>query len=527
MKKSKLHLPLLLGILILFSCIALPSIQTTINSNEHDHDDHLQSSYMPCECGKPGCTGNVFTCPWSLGVPRPAPILSQPPSPDGDGEITLYWTSSYGVTSYKVYISDAESGPYTLIATTTSLHYTDTTTTGTWWYYVRAYNNNGYRPSNKVSVEVYLPPEPTILIGSTQRFFPHDETSRLGFTFYSVFANSIPMIELSINETEPYTGDVTIKIKIDMTVAWSTNIDMDFTEVFQSQFNQLSIEGTHQIVVELSNGAGPNNIYRLEYLKIHELHLRESCLYESERYTPVQTYKYGAGYDGAFVSVNNKVYFNNDELKIIGDYHPFFGSSIVVYINPDDDGSTIGLIHDFYIHRMQFQWRVLDPNGSYLPWQSLEFPCDIRPNYEGTDPTNEIMSIIYELQFLYLNLLPEYISVPLDVALIFLTPENTDEEETSHYNIGDNAYCGRWKRVDSLYNGYPIPMTWENSMLIGWGPELEPDLYGQYQVELTWCIEIWDVVGAFNWYNHKWYYYPDFEFSISDVYYFNFVYAES
>ena len=161
MRNSKKYLPLIIGMLILFPVFILPLIQTTINSYEHDHDDHdhddhLQCSYIPCECGNPGCTGNVDTCPWELGRPYPAPTLYQPASPDDDGIITLTWTSSYGANSYKVYRSDAEFGTYTLIATTSSLSYTDTTTDGTWWYYVRAYNSNGYSPSNKIAVEVYF-----------------------------------------------------------------------------------------------------------------------------------------------------------------------------------------------------------------------------------------------------------------------------------------------------------------------------------------------------------------------------------
>ena len=161
-KNSKKCLPLIIGMLIMFPVFILPSMQATINNNEHDHDecdpdDHLQLSFIPCECGNPGCTGNIQTCPWSLGVPRPAPTLTQPPSPDEDGIITLTWTSAYGANSYKVYRSDAEFGTYTLIATTSILAYTDTKTEGIWWYYVRAHNNNGDSAAgNKVTVEVIL-----------------------------------------------------------------------------------------------------------------------------------------------------------------------------------------------------------------------------------------------------------------------------------------------------------------------------------------------------------------------------------
>ena len=204
MRNSKKYLPLIIGMLILFPVFILPLIQTTINNNEHDHDecdhdDHLQFSYMPCECGNPGCTGNVETCPWSLGVPRPAPTLYQPASPDEDGIIGLYWSSSYGASSYKVYRSDEEFGTYTLIATTSSLSYTDTTTDGTWWYYVRAYNSNGYRPSNKIAVEVYF---------CVPTWYESNEEYNIG--------------DCPVNEWDPYYPSYD-----DIDVVWASTYDVD------------------------------------------------------------------------------------------------------------------------------------------------------------------------------------------------------------------------------------------------------------------------------------------------------------
>ena len=245
--------------LLLFPVFILPSMQSPINSNEHDHEDDLQSSYIPCDCGNPGCTGIMNSCPWMGGRPSPAPILYQPLSPDVDGIIYLYWSSSYGATSYKVYRSDAEFGTYTLRVTTSSLSYTDTTTDGTWWYYVRAYNSNGYRPSSKVSVEVYLPPEPVILLGSIQRFFPHENTAKLGFTIYTEFANGVPRIDLAVTETATCSYNVNLMVKIDNTLVFVGSGNFYSTEEF---FNiggsLLQSEGTHQILIELTNGDGPN-----------------------------------------------------------------------------------------------------------------------------------------------------------------------------------------------------------------------------------------------------------------------------
>ena len=203
MKNCKKYLPLIIGIFILAPVFILPSIQTTINSNEHDHDDHLQLSYVPCDCGNPGCTGNIATCPWALGVPRPAPILSQPPSPDEDGIITLTWTSSYGALSYKVYRSDAEFGTYTLIATTSSLSYTDTTTYGPWWYYIRAHNNNGDSAlSNRVVVAVLSSP-PTTWYESNE--------------FYNIG-------DCPVNEWNPFYAS-----EDEIDVVWASTYDVDMS----------------------------------------------------------------------------------------------------------------------------------------------------------------------------------------------------------------------------------------------------------------------------------------------------------
>lgn len=408
-------------------------------SIEHDHDDHLQGSYITCECGHDTCTGNMDTCPCcgsnANGPPGP-PTLYSIPSPDVDGIIPLQWSSVSRATSYNIFRSDARFGTYTLIATTSSPSYTDTTTDGTWWYYIKAHNNDGNSDaSNKESVIVYLPPEPTILIGSTQRFFPHEDTSRLGFTIYSVFANSIPEIEFSITETDSYSGEVSIKIKIDMVVVWSTNVDMDFTDVFQSQFDQLSTEGTHQIIIQVSNGAGPNNIYFLEYLKIHNLHLRESEVYNQVRYSPVYLYTYDTYLkDYATVSICSRLPFDNNELKSIGVNELSFGPSLIVTLDPDVEHHTselFGLLQSwqiYYIHSTSFRWKVISPDGTYLERYEGGSQVDRLGGdesfvgvHEGAPPDDFFDEILFIIDTLgsvaFTLLLPDYISIPLDVML--------------------------------------------------------------------------------------------------------------
>ena len=258
-KNCKKYLPLIIGILIVFPGLILPSMQATINNNEQDHDecdhvDHLQLSYPPCECGNLGCTGNLFTCPWGLGVPYPAPTLTPPPSPDEDGIITLTWTSSYGANSYKVYRSDAEFGTYTLITTTSILAYTDTTTEGTWWYYVKAHNNNGDSAAgNKVTVEVALS-STIIWYESNEAYnigdFPANEwtpdgpgsVDRIDVVWAS--HNNVDMWGKAIRVYSPEYGSGTDMIRFE-TLTLETNESLYLK--FKAQINKIAADGEGKI----------------------------------------------------------------------------------------------------------------------------------------------------------------------------------------------------------------------------------------------------------------------------------------
>jgi titin len=78
----------------------------------------------------------------------------------GDSQVSLTWTApsddgGYTITKYLVYRATASGGPYTNIANTTGLGYTDTTVTNgvTYYYKVSAYTSEGEGPlTNFVSV---------------------------------------------------------------------------------------------------------------------------------------------------------------------------------------------------------------------------------------------------------------------------------------------------------------------------------------------------------------------------------------
>jgi len=89
------------------------------------------------------------------GSPPVAPTLNQPQSPDYDHNIELTWNHVSGATSYRVYRSDSQEGPFSLIKTTSLTYYTDVRDMGCWYYKVKACNSYGTSGfSNLVKVMV-------------------------------------------------------------------------------------------------------------------------------------------------------------------------------------------------------------------------------------------------------------------------------------------------------------------------------------------------------------------------------------
>jgi fibronectin type 3 domain-containing protein len=80
----------------------------------------------------------------STGQPTPAAPAGLSASAD-NGEVTLTWTASTGATSYNVLSGVTTGGPYTQIATSATVAYTDSTVTNgtTYYYVVQAVNSGG------------------------------------------------------------------------------------------------------------------------------------------------------------------------------------------------------------------------------------------------------------------------------------------------------------------------------------------------------------------------------------------------
>jgi len=82
---------------------------------------------------------------WSTtGQPTPAAPDSLTASA-GNGKVTLTWTASTGATGYYVLRATTTGGPYTQIATSSAVAFTDSTVTNgtTYYYVVQAYNSGG------------------------------------------------------------------------------------------------------------------------------------------------------------------------------------------------------------------------------------------------------------------------------------------------------------------------------------------------------------------------------------------------
>lgn len=519
----KKSLIVMVGILIFSSGIIVPTITTINIHNEsecenctHENDDDLQSSYPICMCGHPTCSGNIYTCP-CCGYPPPPPPQSPPPptlydipSPNDNGIIKLDWTSSSGATSYKIYRSDAEFGTYTLIATISSLSYTDTITPGIYWYYVRAHNYIGdSSPSNREGVEVYQPPEPIILHGSTQRFFPHMNTAKLGFTIYTEFAYS-PKIDLVVTETATCSYNVNLKVKIDNTLVFDVSGNFYSTEeFFNIDGSLLQSVGTHQILIELTNGDGPNDIYRLEYLKIKNLHFKNSESYANNRYSPAQIWQYDSQYDNVVVTFGDDVPFLNDDFRTDDVQGIEFWPSITIQIDPDLDGKVIGIgpflkpivinEWEYYIHNYKIDWKVIDKNGNYLTSSSAEFNklnnygCQIgvsdgnrAENYEAIEFLLRCLETAFIIGTAIYELAP-YITIPIDLFLTWLQ-FGSDPPRSSQNFIDDRTYQVAWT------NGIEGsgPWTWPTlklesaSMLAEWDFEFFDT--GQYQIQYHWTL---------------------------------------
>ena len=111
------------------------------------------------------------------------------------GQVVLTWSSSVGATNYYIKRSFINGGPYTVIASTSALTYTDTNVfNGTTYYYVISASNSGGEGANstQISARPPLPPVPDPQIGYVD--FP---STSVPVAYTSVFHPMVPLITMS------------------------------------------------------------------------------------------------------------------------------------------------------------------------------------------------------------------------------------------------------------------------------------------------------------------------------------------
>jgi fibronectin type 3 domain-containing protein len=495
--------------------------------SHHQHDASLKPTYIPCECGKPGCTGNAFTCPWVLGTPRPAPYLYLENMTDGG--IELSWTDVYGEDYYKIYRAPSESGPWSAIAQTVSYereYYDYPNEAGTYWYFVQAFNENGGGiGSNKLSGYGTPEIESKQLIGSHQRYFPNEDKSKLGFVINTTSAPwDTTLLRFSIREVinDPQPRD--FNIYVDGFLVSSVHYDIPLCDAYctNREISLLTPLGSHTIEFEIDSGyidAGTH--YKLEYANISRLFFNENYIY----YDGGNTYRYTPGYihedvtqgDNLVVSLNVDPPYTNPQGTTNGDF--YFQINPVIEMNPNSGN---------YIDYISLEYRLLKPNGEFYQSEDLESGNLKTSHCNDGDYSTEIDSVLSLIGYFItvLGMLSDMAAsflLPIDTSLALINlPKNGDD--VIMQEIEPAKYQAAWGIGYSAnpYGGFiPNDQLKKLSLRYRFGLSLATDdAFGNYQLQLKWRVHICALVlkigGALM---------PEFRYSVSDEYYVNFNYG--
>ena len=158
--------------------------------------------------GESGYSNQASATPTSGIPPAPTGLTAT----GGNTQVTLGWNTSTGATSYKVYRSTTNGGPYAVIATNTTTSYTNTgLANGTTYYYVvTAVNGSGESGYSNQASAATIPAPPTGLSatgGNTQVTLGWNAST--GATSYKVYrstTNGGPYAVIATNTTTSYTN---------------------------------------------------------------------------------------------------------------------------------------------------------------------------------------------------------------------------------------------------------------------------------------------------------------------------------
>jgi hypothetical protein len=160
----------------------------------------------------------VITAPPSAPVSPPSTPTRFKVTVSSEDTATLTWSSPSGViTDYKVYQSTVESGPYTLLTTTSPLTTSSTVTLSTYnnyYFKVSATNAGGQSPlsASKQAQKQRVPSAPTHVVAvsaatagsATLTFTPPSYTGMTEIVSYNVYQNGTRLPE-SFTPTQPIT----------------------------------------------------------------------------------------------------------------------------------------------------------------------------------------------------------------------------------------------------------------------------------------------------------------------------------
>ncbi|MFX1391571.1 MAG: hypothetical protein ACFE9Z_16015 [Promethearchaeota archaeon] len=385
---------------------------------------------------------------------------------------------------------------------------------------------------------------PETLIGSTNRYFPNIEESKLGFTIETIDIDilSDPFIEFSFKEVkqyEPSSRDV--RIYVDGIKIFDENILilLNTSYVNNPEAFELGTPGGHIIEIEICNGIYGNDPHIiLEYLKVSGIDFVESHPYgpNNYRFIPMQIYSFDESSDGVIVAISSCIYYDNEVLEI-GYGLPALSTEIAFWINPDRDYCYITDYHieeyRYFINSMKIQWRIIDEKGNFLSYFNLNgndihLP-QIHPNYNG-DYTFYEMEYLLTAFSIFVDLVTlgtkEWIHIPLNILLeiLGLLDSTPNPPKTSIHQAESipPTIEGSWTTgTNSPLVGYgtvPNPECDETSMKIGYCPSLT--IKGYYQVQMTWILDLdqhWKFQGLFHEIHSG--------IELSGAYYYNFKYV--
>jgi len=168
-------------------------------------------------CGGGGGSSGIDT------PPPPAATAPQTPAnlaaTAGDGQASLSWSASSGATSYAVKRSQTSGGPYTQVATPSTVTYSETSlTNGTMYYYVVSAKNSAGESANSAEVGVkpvaVIPTTPTgVTANAGNAQVALQWTASAGASSYHVKRSTVssgPYTQINAPTSSSYTDSAVI-----------------------------------------------------------------------------------------------------------------------------------------------------------------------------------------------------------------------------------------------------------------------------------------------------------------------------